>query len=93
MTHRQFITWMAWLDIDWNTPSRSDYYAMQIALEAARQSRKEPEKLELSQFKLEFKSYSAKDKAQSGPHDPKVLMAIWKARLGIKPGNNPNRGK
>lgn len=29
-THRQFLTWMVWLKLQWNKPSRSDYYLMQL---------------------------------------------------------------
>ena len=30
-TNREYRTWMQWLTDDMNRPSRSDYYAMQIA--------------------------------------------------------------
>jgi hypothetical protein len=33
MTLRQFIRWNAWFFCRWNEPSRSDWYAMQIAAE------------------------------------------------------------
>jgi hypothetical protein len=31
MTHRQFAAWQWWLLEQWNQPSRSDHYAMQVA--------------------------------------------------------------
>jgi len=33
ITHRQYRTWQAWLRLDWGRPSRSDYYAAQVAKE------------------------------------------------------------
>lgn len=32
-THRQVLAWDAWLNLQWDRPSRSDWYAMQIAAE------------------------------------------------------------
>jgi hypothetical protein len=31
MTHREYLTWLAWLEDQWNVPDRTDYYLMQIA--------------------------------------------------------------
>ena len=31
MTHRQFLAWQAWLEDEWNRPSRTDYYLMRVA--------------------------------------------------------------
>lgn len=31
MTHRQYVTWVAWLELQWNEPSRSDYYTLRVA--------------------------------------------------------------
>jgi len=28
-THREYLTWMAWLNKQWNEPSRTDHYIMQ----------------------------------------------------------------
>ena len=32
VTYREYLTWQAWLDDEWNRPSRSDKYLMQITL-------------------------------------------------------------
>lgn len=34
LTDRQFLVWQAWLDEDYNHPSRGDLYLMQVAHEA-----------------------------------------------------------
>lgn len=31
LTHRQFEAWQAWLDLDMDRPSRTDWYLMQLA--------------------------------------------------------------
>lgn len=31
MTHKQFEAWQAWLQEEWNKPSRADHYAMRIS--------------------------------------------------------------
>lgn len=36
MTHRQHLTWLAWLDIQEAVPSRADRYAIQTAVEVRR---------------------------------------------------------
>lgn len=35
-SHREYLTRLAWLDLQWNEPNRSDHYAMQI-VQAIRQ--------------------------------------------------------
>jgi hypothetical protein len=47
---------MAWLDQQWNVPSRSDNYLMQIAQEVKRVLHRDPNKVTLDEFKLEFNS-------------------------------------
>lgn len=32
LTHREARTWLKWLDLQWDHPSRSDYYTMQNTL-------------------------------------------------------------
>lgn len=33
ISHREYLLWMEWLRIQWNSPSRNDHYLMAIALE------------------------------------------------------------
>ena len=30
-SHREYLTWMVWLNEEWNNPNRTDHYLMQIA--------------------------------------------------------------
>jgi len=45
---------MARRQAEWNAPSRSDYYLMQIACEVRRVLRKNPESIKLDSFKIPF---------------------------------------
>lgn len=54
MTHRQFLTWHAWLAMEWSRPSRSDYYQMQTACEVRRVLSKKPRQVKIKHFHLEF---------------------------------------
>ena len=31
MTHREYLTWLAWLEDQWNVPDRTDYYLMPVS--------------------------------------------------------------
>jgi hypothetical protein len=53
-TNREYEVWMAWLSNQWNEPSRSDHYLMQIAQEVCRVLKKNPNQIQLQQFKIPF---------------------------------------
>lgn len=36
MTHRQFLSWQIWLRLQWERPSRADWYSIQVAGEVRR---------------------------------------------------------
>jgi hypothetical protein len=54
MTHKQYMAWLAWLADQWNQPSRSDAYAMQVAAEVYRGNAKKPREVQAKQFVLKF---------------------------------------
>jgi hypothetical protein len=54
MTHRELLTWVAWLDADWERPSRTDHYLMAIAAEVRRGHVKKPNSVKPEHFKLKF---------------------------------------
>lgn len=60
MTHRQFLAWEAWRELEWNRPSRSDFYIMQNTAEARRGWVKEPGKVETKEFRLKFETVKPK---------------------------------
>lgn len=82
MTERELAGWVRWLDDEWNTPTRTDHYLMQIAQEVRRVLRKNPNKIKLKQFAIEFV------KQQEGqPIRPRWskehATAVAKARLSV----------
>lgn len=54
-TNREYRTWMRWLENEDNNPSRSDWYAMQIAAEIRRSGRKDPNSVAVRDLKLTLK--------------------------------------
>lgn len=55
-TQRQFNTWMTWLNMEWDRPSLSDHYLMQIACQVTRVLAKDPAKIQPNDFRLKFVS-------------------------------------
>ena len=76
-SHRQYLAWCVWLNSEWNRPNRTDQYLMQIALQVARVLAKHPDKINLSQFKLEFKEANSEK-----PTDPLAAKHRWQSLFG-----------
>lgn len=84
LTHRQYETWQAWLEQQWNEPSRTDHYLMSVA---RMMCWKDPPPLD--KFKINFRREEAKpivdDEGLDGPPGPMSLAdiakAVWVARL------------
>ena len=68
MTHREYRTQRIWLDEQWNEPSRTDHYLIQIAAYVCYVLSKKS-KINLSDFKLTF-----------GIKDPAVRPQITKQK-------------
>jgi hypothetical protein len=91
-TYRQYLVWMAWLDDQWNHPSREDTYLMQIACEVRRVLSKNPNQVKVGDFKLEFTSAKpAKTNTEGGSKGTQPLSmedrvegskALWMAAVG-----------
>lgn len=60
-THREYLAWMDWLNEEWERPSRSDNYLMQIAAEVRRVLSKKPNSIKLRDFLLKFKKQKPKE--------------------------------
>jgi len=56
MTWRQFTTWTAWTELEWNRPSRSDYYTMQVGATIEAVNSKKRSRIDLNKRKIKFKS-------------------------------------
>lgn len=70
MTHRQYVVWQAWLDMQWEIPSRSDHYLMRIAFEACRANQriKRPNKVKIDDFRVKFTRKDDKRKVSIVEH-------------------------
>lgn len=86
-THREFLTWLAWLERQWNHPSRSDYYQMQTACQVARVLSKNPSKILIEHFKLPFGEEGTKEqKAEQDRRVADQAKQSWAAYLSAKLG-------
>lgn len=74
-THRVYLAWIDWLDEQFNHPSKSDNYLMQIAQTIRQVLHKKPASVKLSHFVLKFK----KEKPQT-PQDKKMTTKQSKFR-------------
>lgn len=55
MSSEEFVEWVIYLDRDMNVPSRSDHYLMQVAAQVMRGQVKNPNSVDTSDFRLNFK--------------------------------------
>ena len=87
MTHREFLTWQAWIDQQWNRPSRSDYYEMQTACQVARVLAKSPGNIKIEHFKLPFgEDGTRQQKAEEDKKIAEQAKASWAGVLSMKLG-------
>lgn len=87
MTHRQFLAWRAWLAMEWDRPSRSDHYLMQIASETIRPHLKKGAKVRPGDYKLSFTGTGAKKKerpAQTLEENKAVWLQATAGMKGVK---------
>lgn len=84
MTNRQYLVTLAWLQQQWNRPTRSDSYLMQIACEVRRVLSKDPRKIHLSHFELEFgpKSQPRDVRQMTAAEASLEAQARWKTAMG-----------
>jgi len=81
VTWRQFEVWQAWLDMQWNEPSRSDWYLMRVAanvLRAAGDKDATEEKMRL-RF-VDHGTASAKE-GKGGVPPTKQQVERWKSNI------------
>ena len=89
MTHRQYLSWQAWLSEEWNYPSRSDNYLMAIRADIHRFGAKDQHKIHPKDFKLEFdlkqqKVLTEEEKEQHKKRVADMSQKVWVHRVGGK---------
>lgn len=79
MSHREVAARLQWLEDQWNEPSRTDYYLMQVALESFFSHRKRPKDPLPSDWKIPFK-FEKRDQPANKPKTREQATAWAKAR-------------
>lgn len=78
-TWRQLETWRMWLKAQWNEPSRTDHYLMQLTAEIRRGNAKDPAKVQDEHFKIKFTEKMTEP--QTSPLSPedrtKISRSVW----------------
>lgn len=92
VTYRQYKAWMSWLDDQWNSPDRHDFYLMQIAAEVRRPNVKTPSRVQMKDFVVKFEERGSKRKLSQAQKDlmNRLNKSKWLAVVGL---NNPNMRK
>lgn len=77
-TRREYLAWLAWLDKEWEHPSRTDYYLMQIAAEVNGVLRKKGP-LKLDNFKLRFTDDKKQPKKETTQQSKSRWLGLFRA--------------
>ncbi len=84
VTYRQHLAWRAWVTMDFESPSRDNYYQMQTAMRIDSGNVKEPSKLKLDDYRLRSeKSAKKATKQLTLKEASSISKAMWAVRLGI----------
>lgn len=86
-THRQLLVAYAWINMQWNEPSRSDHYLMQIARECNAYSKKQrkPE-----YFRIKFRSESDKEQPKMTKEEAtRLSQAVWIPHVAVSKSGKP----
>lgn len=59
LTHRQFLAWQEWLNLQWNEPDRTDHYLMQVSYDIRRVNAKNPSRVKYKDTRITFKDTRA----------------------------------
>jgi hypothetical protein len=84
MTHRQYTTWEAWVEAQWNQPDRSDHYLMLLCTILSKVNSKNPDRVTMSGMKIKFTRPDS-SKVQTKEGAAEMSKVGWFGRLGIDP--------
>lgn len=82
ITHREILKWESWFSTEWNEPTKSDQYLMQIAAEVRRVLAKNPSKIKNDHLKIKFVKVEPKKKLTK-EEATKAAKARWSGILGL----------
>lgn len=75
MTHREYLTRMAAIESEWDEPSRTDHYLMQIAyyIVAANSEKKDQKRIKFDSFKMTFTD----EREEGKPLSAEASKTMW----------------
>lgn len=91
VTHREYLVRLAWLDREWNEPSRTDHYLMQIAKYLDAIWRKLTKLGELDSYKIPFGRKTVRDPKTEGERRAQQSRTMWGAVMKSN-SKGPRRG-
>ncbi len=94
MTERQFRTWNAWLDQQWNKPTLTDHYLMEVGAEVRRGWVKDPHKVKIEDMRLTFHDSNQQAKPRKATPQQRILAAQlakarWQGMMGTPIATTP----
>lgn len=89
---REYKVWLTHFEEEWQRPSRTDWYLMQIAREVACVLSKNPNKIETKTFKLKFEDPDKKPDPKNRDKQIEQSKGIWRALVGAFSGKR-NRSR
>jgi len=81
-TATEYVEWCHFLELEWNNPSRSDFYAAQTAAEVRKLFAKNPRNIKTEDLLLTFDTGAHKKSKQVSTEQSK---AFWFAFTGYDP--------
>lgn len=87
--YRHFLAWMYKLDVEWNQPSRSDHYLMQLDSNVRRANAKHPRSVKMADSKLEFQLRHERAKKLTREAAAKASKSRWCMAVGIDEQGEP----
>jgi hypothetical protein len=79
-THRQFLLWEDWYSRQWNEPSLTDHYLMQLTMVVRQLLAKNPRRIKMKDQKLKFGTGTSSRPALSKEEATRRSKSVW---LGI----------
>ena len=83
VSYREYLGWMERFKEEWNSPSRTDYYLMQIAMVLLGTKKGKVDDLKIP---FKFKSETHHDVTMTAEQATAMAKARWHARLGVDDG-------
>ncbi len=83
LTHRLYLSWVEWLDMQWNIPTRDNYYMMRVAQRIIQAAVKEPDEIDIYDQRVEFGDGKKKESTEESKAEIVGWeKAVWLGRVG-----------